>query len=74
MRDKKGKTLLKLVVKGTAAGAAGFALTAEQRAVARRDPQWRLAVVSDAGSPVAQHKLYNGAEMDKAPGLAPLLD
>lgn len=73
VRDKKGKTLLKLVVKGTATGAAGFALTAEQRAFARRDPQWRLAVVSDVGSPAAQHKLYNGAEMDKAPGLAPEL-
>lgn len=74
VRDKKGRTLLKLVVKGTATGAAGFALTAEQRGMARRDPQWRLAVVSDAGSPAAQHKLYNGAEMDKAPGLAPVLD
>lgn len=73
VRDKKGKTLLKLVVKGTATGAAGFSLSAEQRAFARRDPQWRLAVVSDAGSPAAQHKLYNGADMDKAPGLAPEL-
>ncbi len=73
VRDKKGKTLLKLVVKGTATGAAGYALTSGQRAFARRDPQWRLAVVSDAGSPAAQHKLYNGADMDKAPGLAPEL-
>lgn len=73
VRDKKGKTLLKLVVKGTATGATGYALTAEQRAFARRDPQWRLAVVSDVGSPAAQHKLYNGADMDKAPGLAPEL-
>jgi len=73
VRDKKGKTLLKLVVKGTATGATGYALTAEQRALARRDPQWRLAVVSDVGSPAAQHKLYNGADMDKAPGLAPEL-
>lgn len=73
VRDKKGKTLLKLVVKGTATGATGYALTAEERAFARRDPQWRLAVVSDVGSPAAQHKLYNGADMDKAPGLAPEL-
>lgn len=73
VRDKKGKTLLKLVVKGTATGATGYALTPAQRAFARRDPQWRLAVVSDVGSPAAQHKLYNGADMDKAPGLAPEL-
>jgi len=72
--DKKGATLLKLAVKGTAAGMAGFRLTAEERACAQRGDPWRLAVVTDALGPVAQHKLYKPSEMDKAPGLEALLD
>ena len=69
--DKKGATLLKLAVKGTAAGMAGFQLTPEERACAKRGDPWRLAVVTDALGPAVQHKLYKPAEIDQAPGLEP---
>lgn len=72
--DKKGATLLKLAVKGTAAGMTGFQLTGEERACAKRGDPWRLAVVTDALGPAAQHKLYKASEIEKAPGLAPLLE
>jgi hypothetical protein len=72
--DKKGVTLLKLAVKGTSAGMAGFQLTGEERACAKRGDPWRLAVVTDALGPAAQHKLYKPSEVDKAPGLEPLLE
>ena len=71
--DKKGNTLLKLAVKGTAPGLASFQLTGEERACAKRGDPWRLAVVTDAIGPAAQHKLYKPAEIDQAPGLEPLL-
>ena len=74
VRDKKGNTLLKLVVRGTATGVGGFRLSATERACGKQDERWRLAVVTDAIGPTAQHKLYKGSEMDKAPGLEPLLD
>jgi hypothetical protein len=72
--DKKGATLLKLAVKGTAPGITGFQLTGEERACAKRGDPWRLAVVTDALGPAAQHKLYKPLEVDKAPGLEPLLE
>lgn len=72
--DKKGATLLKLAVKGTAAGVAGFLLTGEERACAKQGDPWRLAVVADALGPTAQHTLYKPSEVDKAPGLEPLLE
>ncbi|RZL91715.1 MAG: DUF3883 domain-containing protein [Variovorax sp.] len=72
--DKKGATLLKLAVKGTAAGMNGFQLTGEERACAKQGDPWRLVVVTDALSPAAQHKLYKPSEVDQAPGLEPLLD
>lgn len=72
--DKKGKTLLKIAVKGTAPGMMSFRLTSEERACARQGDPWRLAVVSDVPGPAAQHKLYKGSEVDSAPGLEPLLD
>ena len=71
--DKKGATLLKLAVKGTTAGVTGFQLTGEERACAKRGDPWRLAVVTDAVGPAAQHKLYKPSEIDQAPGLEPLL-
>jgi len=71
--DKKGATLLKLAVKGTAAGMTTFQLTGEERACAKRGDPWRLAVVTDAIGPAAQHKLYKSSEVDKAPGLESLL-
>ncbi|MDM0024550.1 protein NO VEIN domain-containing protein [Variovorax saccharolyticus] len=71
--DKKGNTLLKLAVKGTATGMNGFQLTGEERACAKRGDPWRLAVVTDAIGPAAQHKLYKPSEIDSAPGLEPLL-
>ncbi len=69
--DKKGVTLLKLAVKGTSAGMAGFQLTDEERACAKRGDPWRLAVVADALGPAVQHKLYKPSEVDQAPGLEP---
>lgn len=71
--DKKGATLLKLAVKGTAGSVTGFRLSAQERAGAGRGDPWRLAVVSDAIGPAAQHKLYKPSEIDQAPGLEPLL-
>ncbi len=55
--DKKGKTLLKIAVKGTKSGAPGFQLSSAERACAKAGDPWRLAVVSDAPGPAAQHKL-----------------
>ncbi|MGJ7510557.1 protein NO VEIN domain-containing protein [Variovorax sp. GT1P44] len=72
--DKKGATLLKLAVKGTTTGVTTYRLTGEERACAKRGDPWRLAVVTDAIGPAAQHKLYKPSEVDKAPGLEPLLD
>ncbi|MEJ8814611.1 DUF3883 domain-containing protein [Variovorax ureilyticus] len=69
--DKKGKTLLKIAVKGTKSGAPGFQLSSAERACAKAGDPWRLAVVSDAPGPAAQHKLYRGSEVDSAPGLQP---
>lgn len=71
--DKKGNTLLKLAVKGTAPGVKGFQLTSEERAGAQRGDPWRLVVVSEATSAAASHKLYKPSEIDQAPGLEPLL-
>ncbi len=73
VRDKKGNVLLKLVVRGTGGGVVGFQLSAAERQRGREDARWRLAVVTDAATPAAQHKLYNGGEVEKAPGLEPLL-
>jgi hypothetical protein len=67
--DKKGKTLLKLAVKGTAPGVTGFQLTGEERACAALGDPWRLVVVTDALGAAAQHKLYKPSEIDGAPGL-----
>ncbi|MBB3178706.1 protein NO VEIN domain-containing protein [Variovorax sp. Sphag1AA] len=69
--DKKGKTLLKIAVKGVKSGAPGFQLTSAERACAKAGDPWRLAVVSDAPGPAAQHKLFRGSEVDSAPGLQP---
>lgn len=71
--DKKGNRLLQLAVKGLGSGVAGFQLTADERAGAARGDPWRLAVVTDAIGPAAQHKLYKPAEIDTAPGLEPPL-
>jgi hypothetical protein len=72
--DKKGNTLLKLAVKGTVTGMTSFQLSSEERAAAKKGDPWRLAVVTDALGPATQHKLYKPGEIDKAPGLEPLLD
>ncbi|HUD31927.1 MAG TPA: DUF3883 domain-containing protein [Variovorax sp.] len=72
--DKKGNTLLKLAVKGTVPGRTGFRLTAEERAAVAKGDPWRLAVVTEATSPAATHKLYKSTEIDNASGLEPLLD
>ncbi|WPB55765.1 protein NO VEIN domain-containing protein [Xylophilus sp. GOD-11R] len=67
--DKKGKTLLKLSVKGLGGNTRSFSLTAEERARADEGDPWRLAVVTDANSPAAQHKLYRQSDYESAPGL-----
>lgn len=72
--DKKGATLLKLCVKGTAGSVGGFRLSPQERAGAQRGDPWRLAVVNDAIGPAAQHKLYKPSEINQAPGLEPELD
>ena len=72
--DRKGNTLLKVAVKGTAPGVTSFQLTPEERTSLKRGDPWRLAVVMDAVGPAAQHKLYTSSEIDSAPGLEPLLD
>lgn len=69
--DKKGATLLKLAVKGTAPGIASVRLSADERACAKRGDPWRLAVVTDAGGSAPQHKIYKPAEIDQVPGLDP---
>lgn len=71
--DKKGATLLKLAVKGTGVGVPSFQLGSEERACAGRGDPWRLAVVTDAIGPAAQHKIYKPSELDRVPGLEPLL-
>ncbi len=72
--DKKGNTLLKVAVKGTAPGVPSFRLTADERAALKRGDPWRLVLVMDAVGPAAQHKLYKPAEIDSAPGLEPQAD
>jgi len=67
--DKKGNTLLKLAVKGVAAGFASFQLSAAERDCAKKTDPWRLAVVSDPLGAAVQHKLYKASEIDSAPGL-----
>ncbi|MDH6590177.1 hypothetical protein M2165_000066 [Variovorax sp. TBS-050B] len=71
--NAKGATLLRVVVKGTSSAVPGFGLTAEEHACAAREPLWRLLVVSDAGGPTAQHKIYKPSEMNQAPGFNPLV-
>ncbi|WP_229722743.1 protein NO VEIN domain-containing protein [Xylophilus rhododendri] len=67
--DKKGTTLLKLAVKGLGGGTRSFTLSAEERARAAEGHPWRLAVVTDATSTAAAHKLYKDGEYESAPGL-----
>ncbi|ADU38629.1 protein NO VEIN domain-containing protein [Variovorax paradoxus] len=66
--NAKGATLLRVVVKGTATGSPKFQLTSEEQACSVREPLWRLLVVSDAGTAIAQHKIYKPSEMSQAPG------
>lgn len=68
--DKKGNALLKLAVRGSTATKASFPLTDAEQACAKSVDQWRLAIVTDAGSPAAQHKLYKVSELDQEPGVA----
>jgi hypothetical protein len=66
--NAKGATLLRVVVKGTGTGSPKFQLTSEEQACSVREPLWRLLVVSDAGTAIAQHKIYKPSEMSQAPG------
>ncbi|WP_440533900.1 protein NO VEIN domain-containing protein [Variovorax sp. YR566] len=69
--NAKGQTLLRVVVKGTAPGVPSFKLSSEESACSVREPLWRLLVVTDAGSGVAQHKIYKPNEISSAPGYDP---
>lgn len=69
--NAKGQTLLRVVVKGTAPGVPSFKLSKEESECAVREPLWRLLVVTDAGSPAAQHKIYKPNEITSAPGHDP---
>jgi hypothetical protein len=71
--DKKGNILLKLSVKATARGMTSFQLSAEERAAAAKGDPWRMAVVAEPLSSIAQHKIYRSTETGNAPGLEPLL-
>jgi hypothetical protein len=70
--NAKGATLLKVAVKGTAAGTPSFQVTSEERASSVREQLWRLLVVMDVLGPTAQHKIYKATEMTSAPGFDPL--
>ncbi|CAA2107045.1 protein NO VEIN domain-containing protein [Variovorax paradoxus] len=69
--NAKGQTLLRVVVKGTAPGVPSFKLSKEENDCSKREPLWRLLVVTDAGSGVAQHKIYKPTEISSAPGFDP---
>lgn len=71
--NAKGATLLRVAVKGTSTAAPGFKLTPEEQSAAAGEPLWRLLVVSDAGGPTAQHKIYKASELNQAPGFNPLI-
>ncbi|HEX4510588.1 MAG TPA: DUF3883 domain-containing protein [Burkholderiaceae bacterium] len=61
--------LLKVAVKGSATAMPKVELTADERASSTREPLWRLLLVTDPGSPAAQHKIYKPSELDQVPGL-----
>lgn len=69
--NAKGQTLLRVTVKGTAPGVPSFKLSKEESDCSKREPLWRLLVVTDAGSGVAQHKIYKPTEISSAPGFDP---
>jgi len=69
--NAKGQTLLRVTVKGTAPGVPSFKLSKEESDCSVREPLWRLLVVTDAGSGVAQHKIYKPTEINSAPGFDP---
>ncbi|WP_019655052.1 protein NO VEIN domain-containing protein [Variovorax atrisoli] len=69
--NAKGQTLLRVTVKGTAPGVPSFKLSKEESDCSKREPLWRLLVVTDAGSGVAQHKIYKPTEITSAPGFDP---
>jgi len=58
-------------VKGLGAGTPSFKITPAERAGAQDGDPWRLAVVSDAGTPQAAHKVYKPTELEDMPGLEP---
>ena len=69
--NAKGQTLLRVTVKGTAPGVPSFKLSKEESDCSKREPLWRLLVVTDAGTGMAQHKIYKPNEINSAPGYDP---
>ena len=69
--NAKGQTLLRVTVKGTAPGVPSFKLSKEESDCSKREPLWRLLVVTDAGTDMAQHKIYKPNEINSAPGYDP---
>ncbi len=68
--NNKGAMLLKVAIKGVSRGVPSFRLTKEEMAGSKREPLWRLLVVSDAlGTPT--HKIYKPTEINSAEGYDP---
>ena len=63
VRDKKGATLLRVCVRGSSVGTPRRALTPIEEASCKREKLWRLIVVADPLSNVAQHKIYKASEI-----------
>lgn len=66
--NAKGQILLRVVVRGTAPGVGGYTLSKAEQLCAVGEPLWRLLVVTDAGSSIAQHKIFKPGEISSAPG------
>jgi hypothetical protein len=70
--SKKGEALLKVAVKGASSSLPRVQLTSDERQGATREALWRLLVVTDPGTPAAQHKIYKASEVPQLPGLESL--
>jgi hypothetical protein len=63
VKDKKGATLLRVCVRGAGVGSPIRALAPGEVASSTGEKLWRLLVVSDPLSGVAQHRIYKASEL-----------
>ncbi|MBS0340674.1 MAG: hypothetical protein JSS56_09105, partial [Proteobacteria bacterium] len=63
VRDKKGATLLRVCVRGASVGTPRRPLTTTEELSAKGEKLWRLIIVADPLSGVAQHKIYKASEI-----------